>query len=178
MATKLEGLRADIAEVRRQIDATVNARLTNAEIEARARAFVNQCSDLVQAKIISRAHFLTYRQNGAKGPWGEVWAVVRDDAELAFASAVHFNREAVLANLTSAALASVAGQQQEDQEGRWPKVDVLRAKLLALEVEEEAEVVRLETIMEDVTRRGEADPYAVLGLEPAAQSSRELYQAT
>ena len=175
MATKLEKIRSDIAAVKAEIESVVTALLPDEQIEARVQRFLDECEELVREDVTGLANHLTFRQDPGESAWDIVRSRARNDAELAFALTVHCNREKLGAELVMEAKKSVRGARQEGAEARWDKAEELHAKLFALESEEEKEVMRLEATLEDVQRRGDADPYAVLGLGRPTKPVRSLY---
>lgn len=163
---KLEKLREQISAIELEIASIEQARLTTPEIEVRVDAFIQEMKDEVESEILDSAGVLTYDRHpeSAPGSWAPVRSWVRTRPYIGFAMAVTLNPQAFRAMVLEAALKTLKGERQEHAIERCELVAPLRAKRQSLELEEEAEVTRLEESGIDVLRRADADPAVVLGL--------------
>ncbi|MGO3745459.1 MAG: hypothetical protein ACTJG9_08750 [Alcaligenes aquatilis] len=163
MSVKLNKLRAEITKVQAQIRETQRAALTDAQIEQRIDHWLDTQDAFMYEHFTSLADHFAFI-NGAPDDWGLLGDRLKHrGVELNLAMSVSLNRAEVKNRLLQSALKQVLDLPRVDDQAVI--LSSFRDSLLDLERAEEQEIERLEAAGEDVYRRADADPRAILGLE-------------
>lgn len=163
MSAKLNKLRAEIAKVQAQIHEVQKAVLTDAQIEQRIDAWLDSQDEFMQEHFTSLADHFAFA-NRAPDDWRPLEEMLNyRGAQLNLAVSVSLNRAEMKKRLVHSALEQVKDLPKVDNQAAT--LITLRENLLALERAEEGEIERMEAAGEEVYRRADADPRAILGLE-------------
>lgn len=163
---KLDKLRAEIAATKEALSHVEGAALDDAQISARIDAWLDEQERRVENDIFGRAYDFCFPSTG-RGLWPSIRDVFGDSRgdEVLLALAASLNREQMKTRLLQAAQAHAAKVGQVSD--KPADLATLRAKLYKLERAEEELIVSMVAAGEQVCRRADADPLAILGLQPA-----------
>lgn len=158
----LDKLRSDIKSLKSEEKALIEAPVSTAEIENRIDVWLDQQTETARA-FFSRASVLASpKQTGPGWPFAD--DAISENRRLSVALVAFFNREGLRNEALRVALEAAPKEKQVPLAQRPDRLQQVRERIYRLGVMEEQQICELEAAGLSVSRRADADGYAVLGI--------------